>query len=92
MSSTDLSLTTDSLSMLTFLASGLAFVVGVVIAGLAWTQLHQVETALRLGNAFAESEYTQARLWFGLGLGFAAVSFVGMLGVIFYRLGPHAEE
>ena len=35
MSSTDLSLRTDSLSMLTSLASGLAFVVGVIIAGLA---------------------------------------------------------
>lgn len=80
----------DSLPMLTFLAAGFAFVVGVVITGLAWTQMHQVETALLLGNAFAESEYEQARLWFGIGLGFTAVSFVGMLGVIFYRLGPNS--
>jgi uncharacterized membrane protein len=86
------SLTTDSLPMLTFLASGLAFVVGVLIAGLAWTQMHQVETALRLGNAFAEAEYNRARLWFGIGLVFAAVSFVGMLGIIFYRLGPNSPE
>ena len=92
MGNNERSLTTDSLSMLTFLASGFAFVVGVLITGLAWTQLDQVETALRLGNAFAETEYNQARLWFGVGLGFAAASFVGMLGVIFYRLGPEPAE
>jgi len=92
MSNSDGTLTGDSLPMLTFLVAGFTFVVGVVITGLAWTQIHQVETALRLGNAFAESEYDQARLWFGVGLGFAAVSFVGMLGVIFYRLGPSRSE
>jgi hypothetical protein len=83
-------LSADSLPMLTFLVAGLAFVVGVLITGLSWVQIHQVETALRLGNAFAETEYNQARLWFGIGLGFSAVSFVGMLGVLFYRLGPNS--
>jgi ABC-type Fe3+ transport system permease subunit len=77
----------DRLVTATFFVCCLAFVLGAIVTGLSWTEMSQIETALLNDNAFAEGEYSQARLWFTIGLGIAAAGFSGMLGLVFSRLG-----
>lgn len=76
----------EQLVTATFFLCGFAFVLGAIVTGLSWTEMSQVETALLNDNAFRQGAYSQARLWFTIGLGLAAVGLVGMLGLVFSRL------